>query len=51
MARDREIPAPGVMNAPFELVFERNAAYCSFGLGGEREFQVEERLGSKAWKV
>lgn len=37
MARDREIPAPGVKKAPFELGFERNAMYCSLGPGGERE--------------
>lgn len=56
MAKGREIPVllefPRARKAPFELGFERNTMYYfHLGLGGEREFQVEEMTRSEAWKV
>lgn len=51
MAREREVPALGAKKAPLELGFERNAMYCSLGLGGEREFHVEEIAGNQSLEI
>lgn len=46
MARDREIPAPGVKKAPFELGFERNA--CIALLAQEEKGNPGRRKGWEA---